>query len=275
MNDYSIAFIGAGNMASSLIRGLLQQGFQPATIAAADPSPACRDALADTGIRLSDNNEAILADADVVVLAVKPQVIPQLLPGLAPVLQRRRPLLISIAAGIRSDSLRRWVGTGIPIVRCMPNTPALVGAGATGLFAAVDVSDAQRHRADTILAAVGVNTWVGDEGLLDAVTAVSGSGPAYFFLFMEAMIDAGTRLGLAPEQASILVRQTALGAARMALEGTDEVAELRRKVTSPGGTTERAVQAFEAGRLRALVDQALVDCAHRSAELARELGGKA
>jgi pyrroline-5-carboxylate reductase len=272
MTDYSIAFVGAGNMASSLIRGLLQRGFSPGRIAAADPSSTCRDALAATGIALAEDNEAVLADADVVVLAVKPQVMPQLLPALAPVLARRKPLLISIAAGIRCDSLRRWAGSALPIVRCMPNTPALVGAGATGLYASADVSELQRQRAGEILGAVGINTWVDNEDLLDAVTAVSGSGPAYFFLFMEAMIDAGTRLGLTPEQASLLVRQTALGASRMALEGADGVAELRRKVTSPGGTTERAVQAFEAGNFRHLVERAMVACAERSVQLAQELG---
>jgi pyrroline-5-carboxylate reductase len=272
MTQPIIAFIGAGNMASSLIRGLLAQGHPASAIRAADPIAACRDQLVDTGIMLTADNNAAIAGADVVVLAVKPQVMAEVLTPLAAAAQAARPLIISIAAGIRADSLQKWLGGSLPIVRCMPNTPALLQAGATGLHASEAVSGRQRQLADQILNAVGSSAWVDSEEQLDAVTAVSGSGPAYYFLVMEAMIEAGIKQGLSREVATMLTQQTALGAARMAIESDDTVAELRRKVTSPKGTTERAVETLEQGGLRELFERALADCAQRSVELAGELG---
>jgi pyrroline-5-carboxylate reductase len=268
-----LAFIGAGNMASALIGGLVKQGFTAQQITAADPYPAMLDKLKSVApVSVTGDNIAAVSDADVVILAVKPQVMKQVLEPLAATLQQRRPLIISIAAGIEIASIERWLGGALPIVRCMPNTPALVQLGATGLFANAAVSAAQRDLADSILKAVGVALWVDSEAQLDAVTAVSGSGPAYFFLVMEAMQAAGEQLGLSSETAKLLTLQTALGAARMALDADVDTAELRRRVTSPNGTTERAIASFERDDLRAIFARALTDCRDRSQELARELG---
>lgn len=268
-----LAFIGAGNMASALIGGLVKQGFAAQQITASDPYPAMLEKLKSVApVTLTSDNIAAVSNADVVILAVKPQVMKQVLEPLAETLQQRRPLIISIAAGIEIASIEHWLGGALPIVRCMPNTPALVQLGATGLFANAAVSAAQRELADSILKAVGVALWVDSEAQLDAVTAVSGSGPAYFFLVMEAMQAAGEQLGLSSETAKLLTLQTALGAARMALDADVDTAELRRRVTSPNGTTERAIASFERDNLRAIFARALTDCRDRSQELARELG---
>lgn len=270
-----IAFIGAGNMATSIIGGLIGKNFSPRNIVAADPLPSTLDKLKSTApVRTLTNNLEAIIGADVVVLAVKPQVMREVLTALAAPLRQSRPLIISIAAGIEVASLARWLGDdSMPIVRCMPNTPALVQSGATGLYASTGVTPAQRQLADTILRAVGITLWLDDEAQIDAVTAVSGSGPAYFFLVMEAMQAAGEKLGLPADVARQLTLQTALGAAQMAIASDVGPAELRRRVTSPNGTTERAVAALEAGGLRELFDKALTDCRDRSIELARELGG--
>lgn len=273
MTQSTIAFIGAGNMAGSLINGLISDGYDAQRILAADPNNAALAVLARrTGVRTTvDNAEA--AAADVVVLAVKPQTLQGVAREIAPVVQRRRPLLISIAAGIREDALQGWLGGGVALVRTMPNTPAMIGAGATVLHAGPEVTEAQRDSAESILRSVGLTRWVEDEGLLDAVTALSGSGPAYFFLVMEAMEQAAVDLGLPTETARLLTLQTALGAARMAIESEEEPATLRRRVTSPGGTTERAVAVFEDGGLRELFGRALTAARDRSVELSRLLGG--
>lgn len=274
MTSPRLAFIGAGNMASALIGGLVKQGFAPDRITASDPLPATLDKLrAVAPVALTGNNLAAIDGADVVVLAVKPQVMKQVLEPLAPAIQRSRPLIVSIAAGIEIASIERWLGGSLPVVRCMPNTPALVQLGATGLFANAAVSAAQRELADSILQAVGIALWVDAEAQLDAVTAVSGSGPAYFFLVMEAMQAAGEQLGLNAETAKLLTLQTALGAARMAQGSDVDPAELRRRVTSPNGTTERAIARFERDGLRDIFARALTDCRDRSQQLARELGG--
>lgn len=268
-----LAFIGAGNMASSIIGGLVSKGFAAGAIVASDPAADTRQRLeALAPVRTLDDNAAAVADADVVILAVKPQAMKAVLEPLAATLQARRPLLISIAAGIEIRSMETWLGAALPIVRCMPNTPALVQVGATALFANAAVSAAQREQADAILSAVGVALWVDNEGQLDAVTAVSGSGPAYFFMVMEAMQAAGERLGLPADVARTLTLQTALGAAQMALSSDVDAAELRRRVTSPNGTTERAVAVFEEGGLHELFERALIACRDRSQALARELG---
>lgn len=273
MTSPQLAFIGAGNMASALIGGLVKQGFAPERIVASDPMAAMLEKLQGVApVRVTSDNAAAVAEADVVVLAVKPQMMKQVLQPLAVVLQQRKPLIISIAAGIEIASIARWLGGDLPIVRCMPNTPALVQLGATGLYANASVNAAQKQLADSILRAVGIALWVDSEALLDAVTAVSGSGPAYFFLVMEAMQAAGEKLGLAPAVAAQLTRQTALGAARMALDSDVDVAELRRRVTSPNGTTERAIASFENDDLRGAFERALIACNDRSQQLAKELG---
>jgi pyrroline-5-carboxylate reductase len=273
--DPRIAFIGAGNMAASIIGGLVAEGFSAQSIAAADPSAESLARIQGVApVRIATDNHSAVADADVVVLAVKPQVMRTVAEALAPALQAGKPLLISIAAGIEVASLARWLGPDLPIVRCMPNTPALVQRGATALYANAAVSAAQRELADRILRAVGIALWVDDEAALDAVTAVSGSGPAYFFLVMEAIQASGEALGLSPEVARQLTLQTALGAAQMAIASDVDAGELRRRVTSPNGTTERAVASFEDAGLRDIFLRALTACRDRSRELAQELGSE-
>ncbi len=268
----TIGFIGAGNMASALVGGLLARGFNPKHLALSDPSPAALEPHKARGVFTSTDNSAILARSEVLVLAVKPQVMRSVLEPLAHHAQEKQPLVISIAAGIPADSIARWLGGPLPIVRAMPNTPALVQAGATGLYANVEVSAHQRHEAENILAAVGLTLWVEEEGLIDAVTAVSGSGPAYFFYVMEAMIAAGRELGLDDKTARALTLQTALGAAQMAITADVEPAELRRRVTSPGGTTAEAIATFEAAGLQAIFARALKAANDRGATLATVLG---
>lgn len=272
MKTANLTFIGAGNMASSIIGGLVEGGFSASRITATDPhAPSLERLQARFGIHTQTDNGAAVAAADVVILAVKPQVLQTVCRELAPHLGHR-PLLLSIAAGIDCASLERWLGGSPALVRCMPNTPALVHSGASGLYANARVSEEQRQLADAILAAVGVVRWLQREADLDAVTAVSGSGPAYYFLFMEAMIEAGVAQGLDRDTATALTLQTALGAARLASDSDVDVAELRRRVTSPNGTTEEAIRAFENDGLRAMVARAMDACAERSREMARELG---
>ena len=271
--NYRIAFIGAGNMAGALIGGLLADGVLPEQLIATDPSSEKCAALHNaTGIRtLQDNGEAAEI-ADVIVLAVKPQIIRQVAEELADIVQRRRPLVISIAAGIRSDSLQAWLGGSAALVRTMPNTPALVQSAASVLYATPQVSEAQRQQAESLMRAVGLTQWVQDEALMDAVTALSGSGPAYFFLVMEAMEDAARQLGLTADTARLLTLQTAFGAARMALEASEPPATLRARVTSPGGTTERAVATLEDSGIREVFLRALTAARDRSIELSADLG---
>jgi len=268
-----ITFIGAGNMAASLIGGLRGQGIAAESIRASDPGSEQRARLAtEHGIEVFADNAQALAGAEVVVLAVKPQVMQTVCRELAAHLGAEA-LIVSIAAGISCDSLQRWLGPRPQaIVRCMPNTPALLRQGVSGLFANAQVSDTQKQQAEQLLSAVGIALWLEEERLIDAVTAVSGSGPAYFFLLIEAMTAAGQQLGLPRETAAQLTMQTALGAARMACESDVDAAELRRRVTSPNGTTEAAIKAFQAGGFEQLVQQALNAAAQRSAELAEQLG---
>lgn len=273
MTEPRIAFIGAGNMASSIIGGLVSKGISPQQIIASDPSAeGLAELRAMAPVQTTADNLQAASDADVVVLAIKPQVMRTVAEALAPAIAERRPLVMSIAAGIPVDSLDRWLGGNMPIVRCMPNTPALVKAGATAMYSSAAVQPAQRELADRVMRAVGLVLWVEQEHSLDAVTALSGSGPAYFFLVMEAMQAAGEQLGLSREQARSLTLQTALGAAQMAVTADVDTAELRRRVTSPGGTTERAVASFEQDGLRELFVRALTAARDRSAELALELG---
>ena len=272
MNDTRIGFIGGGNMAGALLHGLIEDGTPPARLLVAEPDAERRQRLAERfGIAVTADNAEVAANADLVVLAVKPQVLEAVARALAPHLEPRRPLCLSIAAGVRHGTLSQWLGGEVPLVRAMPNTPAMLRAGATGLYAPPEVSEAHRAAAEHVMRAVGLVIWVDDEALMDAVTAVSGSGPAYFFLFMEAMEAAARELGLDGDQARLLVRQTALGATRMALESELDLPDLRLGVTSPGGTTERAIAAFEAGDLRGLVKRALTAARDRSLELSRQL----
>ncbi len=271
MNHPTIGFIGAGNMAASLIGGLIARDYAPAQLCASDPNADALQALAQQlGIRACLNNAEVAQTADVLVLAVKPQVMKAVLTELAPAVPAHS-LILSIAAGISMASIEQWLGGQPAVVRCMPNTPALVQQGASGLIANARVSQAQREQAEAILKAVGTALWLENEAQIDAVTAVSGSGPAYFFLLMESMIAAGEKLGLSTETARALTLQTALGAAQMANTSEFDPAELRRRVTSPNGTTEKAIAHFEQKHLRDIVDGALQAASSRSQELSQQL----
>ena len=264
-----IAFLGGGNMARSLIGGLVARGADPARIRVAEPVQALREALAaDFGVQAFPDAASAVEGAGLWLLAVKPQVMRGVCEPLAPVAARSRPLVVSIAAGIPVDRLREWLGDGTAVVRCMPNTPALLGAGVTGLYAGPGVEAGQRAQAEAVLAAAGATVWIGEEPLMDAVTAVSGSGPAYVFLLAEAMQAAARAEGLGPEQARTLVVQTLLGAARMLSETGEPADELRRRVTSPGGTTQAAIERFQADGFEDLVARAIHAARVRGTELA-------
>ncbi|WP_415893174.1 pyrroline-5-carboxylate reductase [Neptuniibacter sp. PT8_73] len=271
-NQPILAFIGAGNMARAIIGGLINNGYPAEKIWASEPEADRLVDLKAQGLKTTtDNNEAVQA-ADVVVLAVKPQILKTVTESIASSVQSSQPLIVSVAAGIMTTSIDKWLGGNSAIVRCMPNTPALVKTGASGLYANAKVSAEQRQQSETILDATGITLWVDEELQLDAVTAVSGSGPAYYFLVMESMIAAGEKLGLSKETATQLTLQTALGAAKMAKESEFDPAELRRRVTSPNGTTEQAIKRFIDGQLPELFDDAMKACNDRSVELAEELG---
>lgn len=263
-----VAFIGGGNMARCLVGGLLARGWEPGRVHVADPHAPTRDALAaDFGLATHAVNAEAASRAGVWVLAVKPQMMHSAAAGLAELAQRQRPLLVSIAAGITSEQLSRWFGGGLAVVRAMPNTPALLGAGATGLYANAATGPEQRALAEGLLAATGRTTWIEDEALMDTVTALSGSGPAYVFLLAEAMQAAAEAQGLAPAAARELTLQTVHGAARMLLESGEDAAELRRRVTSPDGTTQAALESFEAAGFRDVVARAIAAATRRGAEL--------
>lgn len=273
MKETTLAFIGGGNMARSLIGGLIADGWNPAKIRVADADPAQRERLGKAfAIPVHAENARAVTGAEVVVLAVKPQVTATVARELAQLIATQRSLVVSIAAGIRESALRSWLGEGTAIVRSMPNTPALVQSGAAALYANSAVSAAQRSVAESVLRAVGLALWIDDETQMDAVTALSGSGPAYFFLLMEALEDAGCALGLPRETARLLTLQTAFGAAKMALESSEEAAALRQRVTSPGGTTESALGVLQEGGFAGIVGRALQAAAARSAQLADEFG---
>lgn len=262
-----ITTIGGGNMAGALIGGLAASGADH-EIRVADPDPAARARLADAfGVTTFDDAPSAANGADVVVLAIKPQVLPAAMSDLGPRLVAGQTL-VSVAAGVTLATLHRYVGPQVPAVRTMPNTPALLGLGITGLYADERCGEKDRQAAELVMGACGETVWLDAESQLDALTALSGSGPAYFFLFMEALADAGAALGLPPEVAEKLATYTARGAGAMAVADDAGLAELRRRVTSPGGTTQAAIEAFEAGGLRQLVTTAATAAARRSRELA-------
>lgn len=268
-----IAFIGGGNMARSLISGLLARGHRADDIVVAEPIAAARAAVStEFGVRVESSNGLAVTTADVIVLAVKPQVMAAVCHELKHGLGERRPLIISIAAGITLAHLRHWLGARAALLRAMPNTPALIGAGISGLHASAEVDAKQKALAESLLAATGETCWIEDEALMDVVTAVSGSGPAYFFLLMESMIAAAVAAGLPEASARQLVLQTALGAARMAKEGFDPPAILRQRVTSPNGTTQAALDVFASEKLPATVAKAILRATERGRELSAEFG---
>jgi pyrroline-5-carboxylate reductase len=265
----SVAFIGGGNVARSMIGGLVSLGVQTSTIAVSEPDPTLRAALAaDFGVRACAGNGDAVRDADLCVLAVKPQVLRAVCEALAPAIRERRPLVVSVAAGIPVSRIEDWLGAQIAIVRAMPNTPALLGASATALYANAHVSEAQREQAARLFEAVGIARWISDESLMDTVTATSGSGPAYVFALVEAMQAAAVAQGLPAEIARELIAQTILGAGRMLVESGEDAATLRRRVTSPGGVTAEALRCFERRGFDSLIAEAIAAATSRGAELA-------
>lgn len=259
-----VAFMGAGNMAQAIISGLLEDGFDAADIWAADPQESQLVQLKSLGVHTTSDNRAAASTVDVIIISVKPDVVELLAREVASVTSGK--LFISVAAGITSGSLTSWLGNPA-VIRCMPNTPSLVRKGMTGLFASSSVNDEQRQTADAILSAIGETLWFDEERSLDAVTAISGSGPAYFFYVIEVMQLAAQAQGLSPEDSRQLVLQTALGAAEMALQSSDPVGELRLKVTSPGGTTAAALAVLKERGLESIFADAISAARKRSEEL--------
>ncbi|MBS0581422.1 MAG: pyrroline-5-carboxylate reductase [Proteobacteria bacterium] len=269
MTHGRIALLGGGNMGRALIGGLLRSGTRAERVSIGEHVAEARSALAqELGITATADNAQAVAGAAIVVLAVKPQDARRVLLPLAAVLRTARPLLISICAGTRVESLQEWTGGALPVVRAMPNRPALLGAGVTGMYAPPAVSVAQRSAAEQVMQAVGEVVWVPDEDLVDVVTAVSGSGPAYFFLLAQLMAEAGEGLGLERQAAQRLAAATLYGAGLMAHVPGADLSRLRAEVTSPSGTTEAAVRVLEAGDLRGTIARALAAATARGRELA-------
>lgn len=264
----NISFIGGGNMAQALIGGLISQGLPATRITVSDPVEKVRSLLAEKEVNVTDDNIAAIKDADIVLFAVKPQVLASVLKPLQGLLDGK--LVISIVAGAEIATISALLGTD-RIVRVMPNTPALVQTGAHGLFANEEVGNDDRELASQVLASTGLTIWVNSEAQIDAVTAVSGSGPAYFFYMMESMIRAGKNLGLDEKVATALTLQTALGAAQMAITSSNTPAELRKNVTSPNGTTQAALEVFDRAQISQNIQAALAAAQKRSQELAQEL----
>lgn len=265
-----ITLLGAGNMGAALLGGLIANDFPANDICITDPDTEKLTSLQKQyNIHTAQDNLAACQHADVILFAVKPQIMGEIAKPLATISQKNKPLIISIAAGIRIHNIENWLGENTSIIRCMPNTPALLRAGITALYANTHVNAEQKKLAETILRAVGLTVWLSDEKLLDAVTALSGSGPAYFFLMMDILQKIGVELGLPSEIAKLLTVQTALGAARMALETDVPLDEQKRRVTSKGGTTEAALNILEQGKLAAIFKEALFAAEKRSNELAK------
>lgn len=270
-----ISFIGGGNMAAALIAGIVKHDLGSTHILVAEPSEARRNELAKQfDVHTTAHNSDAVQHADIVVLAVKPQIIPRVCSELSTYLPQEAPVIVSIAAGIPTSLLTRLLGVHVPIIRTMPNTPAEIGCGATGLYAINSVTAAQKKSAEAIMSSVGITVWVDDEALMDTITAVSGSGPAYFFQIIEAMEKAAIKLGLPAETARSLTLQTAYGAAKMAIESPESAEALRQRVTSPGGTTAAALNVLNHGNINNLFEHALTAAQHRAKELAELTGEK-
>jgi pyrroline-5-carboxylate reductase len=272
MPDLQLAILGGGHMGRALIAGLLRSGTRPERLRLGESSEEARRVLADElGVTATPDNARAVDGATVVVVAVRPQDAGPVLAGVSSLLKAQRPLVVSIAAGVRIATLESWCGEGVPVMRAMPNRAALVGAGATALYAPPPVDAAQRAAAEHIARGVGGLVWVSEEDHLDLVTALSGSGPAYFFLLAEYMAEAAEGLGLAPPVARILAAATLHGAGVLAHSGVADLARLREEIASPGGTTEAALAVFTSAGLRQMVERALAAAARR----ARELGAQA
>ena len=273
MTNQQLGLIGGGNMARGLVGGLIKSGISAKSIIVSDPDEQIRQALTeDFSVETHTTNASVARVADVLVLAVKPQVMQCAVEDIAEKLLQRQPLIVSIAAGIPIASIESWAGSSLPLIRVMPNTPALTGNGASGMYANQRVSNSQRIQAQKIIEAIGIAVWLDDESLIDTVTAVSGSGPAYFFYLMDAMVKAAQEGGLNPETSRQLTLQTALGAARLALASNQSPTELRRRVTSPGGTTQAAVEILDKNDCEKILIRAVHAARQRSKELAKLLG---
>ncbi len=273
MSNTHLAILGGGNMGRALIGGLLRRGTRPEQISVGESVEAARESLSgEFGIRATADNVAALERANVVVIAVKPQDTASVLAPLRTLLNRNRPTVLSVAAGIRVSALESWCGPGVPVVRAMPNRPALVGAGATGLYAPKHVDAAHRAAAQHVMEATGEVVWVPSEDALDVVTALSGSGPAYFFLLAELMANAAVELGLEPQSARRLAVATLYGSGLLAHTSEADLARLREQVTSKGGTTEAALRTLNDADLRGIVARALESATLRSRELASQFG---
>lgn len=268
----SIGFIGGGNMAESLIGGLLASGHKASLIHVSEPDNNRRSRLlAKYGVNCVADNAELVERTDLLLFAVKPQLLQQIALPLRDIIQAKQPSIISIAAGVRSVDLEQWLGGELAIVRVMPNTPALVRAGASGLYANHRVSNEQKNQAESIMRSVGITVWLENESQMDIVTALSGSGPAYIFKVIEAMEEAATLAGLARETSRLLAIETVLGAAKLAVESEDSPAELRRKVTSPGGTTEQGLKQLEQGGIEQLFQSTINAAVDRAREMGDEL----
>ncbi|HET7756401.1 MAG TPA: pyrroline-5-carboxylate reductase [Steroidobacteraceae bacterium] len=273
MSEHHLGILGGGHMGRALAGGLLRSGTRPERLRVGDTDEAARARLAlELGVAASADNSSVVDGASVVVLAVKPQQVAALLAPLAPLLRAQRPLVLSIAAGVRLASLEAWCGAGVPVVRAMPNRAALVGAGVTALYAPPAVGAAQRAAAERVAGSLGEIVWLAAESELDVVTALSGSGPAYFFLLAELMAQAAETLGLAPAVARRLAGTTLYGAGQLAHAGGADLARLRAEITSRGGTTEAALRVFEEADLKGTVGRAVAAAAGRSRELAAPAG---
>ncbi|GAD98330.1 pyrroline-5-carboxylate reductase [Paecilomyces variotii No. 5] len=277
LQESKIAFIGGGNMASAIIGGLLTQGIPKQNIAVAEPWDVNRNKMAALGVRATASNAEASSDADLVIISVKPQVTETVCKELATVWSERNelPVVVSIAAGITLDSLKGWLRTNsgrvAHVVRVMPNTPALLGQGASGVFASAEVTEQEKELVNALLGSVSqVTEWVDKEELLDVVTGLSGSGPAYFFNMVEHLVSSAVALGLPQEQASRLATQTCLGAGKMLVESPDSPAQLRKNVTSPNGTTYAALQTFEKLGFESMVNQAVTAATNRAAEMGKQ-----
>jgi len=272
MSNPKITFIGGGNMARSLVGGLVAAGTPSRRISVSEPQPELRNKLQeDFGINVHAENISAATGANVIVLAVKPQVLQEAVVPLGSLVTEHQPLLVSVAAGVPSTSIERWVGDRTALVRVMPNTPALVGAGMAALYANRNVGEDHRELAESIMTAVGKTVWIEDESLMDTVTAVSGSGPAYFFYVMQAIKDAAVAEGLDEDTARLLVLETALGAARLAVESVEDPGILQKRVTSPGGTTEAAINVLDSSRVSKAFEKAVSAARARGGELAELL----
>lgn len=268
----AIVFVGGGNMARSLIGGLIAGGVEAAAISVVDPQAETRQGLVEQfAVDTHADGQDVIAHAAIVVLAVKPQVMHAVCSALLPFLPKPSPLFISVAAGITTGQLDRWLDGDCAVVRCMPNTPALLGAGACGMYANAAVNAVQRQQAERVLAGTGLTCWVEHEALMDTVTGLSGSGPAYFFAFVEALEEAAVAQGLPRDTARALACQTCLGAGRMLVENSSAPAELRRQVTSPGGTTAAGLASFAASDLDRIVAKAVAAATARGGELSAEM----